>query len=145
MNKCKRCGSILIAHENIHVVDGELYCSRNCAVRNLAERFLQDDNTAKRYNDAFNVAKEYYEDCVDIVDPESILAEDMQDVQIAVTYFKTVKVPKCLSKKRAEEVVEMMWNKGIISAEPDDCDDVQFECELVSEDNSSCEEAAPHD
>ena len=73
------------------------------------------------------------------ISTEEVLAEDLQEVQIAVTYFKTIKVPKCLTEAKAMEVTKKMWNDGIITAEPGDCDDVRFECELVNRDNSSCE------
>ena len=140
MNKCPRCGSILVAHETAQAVDGKIYCGRHCALMDLADRFLQDNSTAKRYQDAMDIAKEYFDECAETVLTEDVLAEDLQEVQIAVTFFKTVKVPKCLTRDKALEVVEKMWNDGIITAEPGDCDDVQFECELVERHNSSCEE-----
>ncbi len=136
MNKCPRCRSILVAHETAQVVDGKIYCSRHCAVLDLADRFLQDDTTAKRYHEAVEIAKEYFEDCSETILTEELLAEDLQEVQIAVTYFKTAKVPKCLTKEKALEVVEKMWNDGTVTAEPDDCDEIRFECELVNKDNS---------
>ena len=141
MNKCPRCGSILVAHETAQAIDGKIYCSRYCALLDLADRFLQDESTAKRYQDAMEVAKDYFDECAEIVSTEDVLAEDLQEVQIAVTYFKTVKVPKCLTREKAMEVVEHAWNEGLVVAEPGDCDDVRFECELVNRDNSSCEEA----
>lgn len=137
MNTCPRCGSVLITHEKLHAIDGKLYCSRGCALRDLAERFLQDDNTAKRMNDAWEIAVDYFNDFAEEVRSDDVLGEDLQDVQIAVTYFKTVKVPRCITREKALEVVEKMWNDGKITAEPGDCDDVQFECELVDRDNSS--------
>lgn len=140
MNKCPRCKSILVAHETVQAIDGKIYCSRHCALLDLADRFLQDDNTAKRYQDAIEVAKDYFDECAETVRAEDVLAEDLQEVQIAVTYYKTIKVPKCLSREKALEVTEKMWNDGTITAEPGDCDDVRFECELVKRDNSSHEE-----
>lgn len=140
MNKCPRCGSILVAHETAQAVDGKIYCSRYCALLALADKFLQDENTAKRYQDAMEVAKDYFDDCAETVRTEDVLAEDLQEVQIAVTFFKTVKVPKCLTREKAIEVVEKMWNDGTVTAEPGDCDDVLFECELVSSDNSEQED-----
>lgn len=142
MNRCPRCRQLLVAHETAQAVDGKLYCSRHCAVLDLADRFLQDGNTAKRYQDAMDIAKEYFDDCSETVSTEEVLAEDLQEVQIAVTFFKTMKVPKCLTRDKTLEVVEKMWNDGIITAEPGDCDDVQFECELVNRNNSEHEEGA---
>lgn len=140
MNRCPRCKSLLVAHETAQAVDGKIYCSRHCAVMDLADRFLQDEATVKRYHEAVEIAKEYYEDCAETISTEEVLAEDLQEVQIAVTFYKTVKVPKCLTREKALEVVEKMWNDGTITAEPGDCDDVQFECELVNRDNSEHEE-----
>lgn len=140
MNRCPRCKKLLVTHETVHALDGKLYCSRLCTVLELADKFLHDDQMAMRYNDAVEVAKEYYDERAEVVRTDDVLAEDLQEVQIAVTFFKTVKVPKCLTREKALEVVEKMWNDGTITAEPDDCDDVQFECELVERHNSSCEE-----
>lgn len=140
MNKCPRCGSILVAHETAQAIDGKIYCSRYCTLLDLADRFLQDDATAKRYQDAMEVAKDYFDECAETVSTEDVLAEDLQEVQIAVTYYKTIKLPKCMSKAKAKEVAEKLWNDGLVLVEPDDCDDVQFECELVERHNSSCEE-----
>ena len=91
---------------------------------------------SKRYQEAMEVAKEYFDECAETVRTEDVLAEDLQEVQIAVTYYKTVKVPKCLTEAKAKEVVEKLWNDGTITAEPGDCDEVRFECELVNKDNS---------
>lgn len=136
MNTCPRCGSVLITHEKLQAIDGKLYCSRGCTLRDLADRFLQDENTAKRLNDAWNIAVDYFNDCSEEVSSEDVLDEDLQSVQIAVTYFKTVNVPKCITREKALEVVEKMWNDGKVNAEPDDCDEVSFACELVDKDNS---------
>lgn len=140
MNKCPRCGSILVAHETVQAVGGKLYCSRHCAVLEITDNLLQSTMAGKSHNEATEVAKEYFDECAETVRTEDVLAEDLQEVQIAVTFFKTVKVPKCLTRDKALEVVEKMWNDGIITAEPGDCDDVQLECELVERHNSSYEE-----
>lgn len=137
MNKCPRCGSILVAHETAQAVGGTIYCSRHCAVLDITDSLLQSTMAGKSHNEATEVAKEYFDECAETVCTEDVLGEDLQDVQIAVTFFKTIKIPKCLSRDKALEVVEKMWNDGIITAEPGDCDDVQFECELVNRDNSS--------
>lgn len=140
MNKCPRCGSILVAHETAQAVGGKLYCSRHCAVLDLTDRFLQDIMASKRYQEAMEVAKEYFDECAETVRTEDVLAEDLQEVQIAVTYYRTIKLPKCMSEAKAKEVAEKLWNDGLVLVEPDECDDVQFECELVKRHNSSCEE-----
>lgn len=145
MNKCPRCGSVLVAHETAHAVDGKLWCSRDCAIRDLTGKFLQDASTVKRYNEAHQIACDYYDERAEVVDTETVLAEDLQEVQIAVTCFKTIKLPKCLSEDKAKEVAEKLWNDGIVVAEPGDCDDVRFECELVRKCNSSCDEVTSNE
>lgn len=140
MNRCPRCKKLLVLHENVQAIKGKLYCSRLCAVHDIASELWSGTMAASSYNEAFEVAKEYFDECAETVRTEEILAEDLQEVQIAVTFYKTVKVPKCLTREKALEVVEKMWNDGTITAEPDDCDDVNFECELVERHNSSCEE-----
>lgn len=141
MNKCPVCGSILVTHETIQAIDGKIYCSRHCALQDLAIRFLQDDTTAKRYQDAMEVAKDYFEDAAEAVSSEDVLAEDLQEVQIAVTFYRNVKVPKCLTREKAISVVTDMWLNGKLLVEPGHSDDMSLECELVNRNNSSCEEA----
>lgn len=141
MNKCPRCGSILVAHETAQAVGGKIYCSRHCAVLALTDMLLRDLMAGKSHNEATEVAKEYFDECAETVCTEDVLAEDLQEVQIAVTYYRTIKLPKCMSEAKAKEVAEKLWNDGLVLVEPSECDDVRFECELVNRDNSSCEEA----
>ena len=139
MNKCPRCGSILVAHETAQAVNGKIYCSRDCAVRDIADDLLKSTMVGKSHNEATEVAKEYFDECAETVLTEDTLAEDLQEVQIAVTYYKTIKLPKCMSEAKAKEVAEKLWNDDLVRVEPDDCDDVRFECELVNRHNSSHE------
>jgi len=82
------------------------------------------------------MAKTVYNDVHEIVRAEDVLGEDLQEVQIAVTYYKTIKLPKVLSEEKMHEVAEKLWNDGTVCAEPGDCDDVRFECALVKDRNS---------
>jgi len=136
MNRCPRCKKLLVAHENVHAIDGKLYDSRTCFIRDYVDAHTSDDFTVKQINEAWEQAIAYYDEHAEVLASEEVLAEDLQEVQIAVTFFKTVKVPKCLTRDKALEVVEKMWNDGTITAEPGDCDEVQFECELVERHNS---------
>lgn len=140
MNKCPRCGSILVAHETAQAVNGKIYCSRHCAVLDIADSLHSGTMSANSHNEAVEAAKEYFDECSETVLTEDVLAEDLQEVQIAVTYFKTIKLPKCMSEAKAKEVAEKLWNDDLVLAEPDECDDVRIECELVKRRNSSCEE-----
>ena len=136
MNRCPRCGRLLVAHESVHAIDGKLYDSRTCFLRDYVDANTPDGFSVKQINQVWEEAIAYYNMHAEVLASEDVLAEDLQEVQIAVTFYKTVKVPKCLTREKALEVVEKMWNDGIIVAEPGDCDDVMFECELVNRDNS---------
>lgn len=135
LNKCPKCGQLLVAHEEIVSFDGRLYCSRSCAIKDCV------DNLTKLFphlstNAAFEMAKIRYEDESEVILAEDVLGEDLQEVQIAVTYYRTIKLPKVLSEEKMHEVAEKLWNDGTVCAEPGDCDDVRFECALVKDRNS---------
>lgn len=127
LNKCPSCGSVLVAHELVHSVDGKLWCSRACFVRHKAEELKLN---------AYEMAQEQYACEAEVVRAEDVLGEDLQEVQIAVTYYKTIKLPRTLSEDKMKEVAEKLWNDGTVCAEPDDCDDFRFECALVNSKNS---------
>lgn len=132
MTRCPRCGKMLALQETVQAMDGLLYCSRDCAIRDKAEELKTQ---------VYDLAKEYFDEHAEEVATKDILSEDFQDVQIAVTYYKTVKLPKCLTEEKALRVVEDMWNAGKVNADPDDCEDVRFECVLVTKYNSTHGEA----
>lgn len=127
LNKCPACGAALVAHELVHAVDGKLWCSKECFVRYKADELKLN---------AVELAEEHYASEAEIVRAEDVLAEDLQSVQIAVTYYKTVKVPRTLSEEDAKALVEELWQEGTVCAEPEDCDDYNFECTLVKDTNS---------
>lgn len=133
LNKCPSCGSVLVAHELVHAVDGKLWCSRACFVRHKAEELMLN---------AYEIAREHYVSEAEIVRAEDVLSEDLQEVQIAVTYYKTIKLPRTLSEDKMKEVAEKLWADGKVYAEPDDCDDFSFECALVKNENSGHVEEA---
>lgn len=140
MNRCTRCGKLLVLKKTAEAIDGKLYCSRHCALLDVADKFLHDSKAAKRYSVAMEIAKDYFDDCSETISTEDVLAEDFQEVQIAVTYYNTVKVPKCLSHDKAIEVVEKMWVDGKVKAEPDDYEDLSIACVLVNNTNSPSED-----
>lgn len=135
LNKCPKCGQLLVAHEEVVSVLGKLYCCRNCAVHALVDD-LRSQHPLLRYGSLVMMAKTVYNDVHEIVRAEDVLGEDLQEVQIAVTYYKTIKLPKVLSEEKMHEVAEKLWNDGTVCAEPGDCDDVRFECALVKDRNS---------
>lgn len=135
LNKCPRCGRLLVAHEEIVSLHGQLFCSRHCAIAVKAKE-VQKEYPHLSYNNAYEVAKMKYDDEAEVVRAEDVLGEDLQEVQIAVTYYKTIKLPRTLSEDKMIEVAEKLWNDGAVCAEPDDCDDYHFECALVKNKNS---------
>lgn len=135
LNRCPECTELLVAHKEIVSFDGHLYCSRACAVNTCAED-LRKLFPHLSTNAAFEMAKIRYEDEAECVLSEDVLGEDLQEVQIAVTYYKTIKLPRVMSEEKMLEVAEKLWNDGTVCAEPDDCDDFRFECALVKTTNS---------
>lgn len=135
LNKCPVCGQLLVAHEEIISARGALYCSHTCAIQARAEE-LKAEFPSISYGMLLDIAKALSKDEVEVIRAEDVLGEDLQEVQIAVTYYKTIKLPKVLSEEKMHEVAEKLWNDGTVCAEPGDCDDVRFECALVKDRNS---------
>ena len=135
LNKCPQCSRLLVSYEAVIAVNGQLFCSKHCAAIAMAEDVSKDYPHLSSH-EAYEVAKMKVEAEAEVVRTEDALGEDLQDVQIAVTYYKTVKLPRTLSEEEMIEAVTNMWQDGIVCAEPDDCDDVNFECALVKTTNS---------
>lgn len=130
LNKCPRCGRVLISHETVHALNGKLYCSRDCTIRHVAEALMEIDvNLA--HNQAIEEAKGIYDSEAEVVSTEDTLAEDFQEVRVSVTFTKIVKLPKNLSREKAMEVAEHLWNESLITPDYDDHDEMHFDCELV--------------
>lgn len=60
---CNNCGKDLRLLDEIHVVEGLPYCSKDCAVEHQANIITSS---------ALNTAKEWYRDCAEIVTPRDI-------------------------------------------------------------------------
>ncbi len=130
LNKCPRCGHVLISHETVHALNGELYCSRNCAIRDTADVIMKANGNLT-HNQAIEAAKVVYDEGAEIVATEDTLAEDFQEVRVSVTFTKIIKLPKNLSKEKAMKVAEHLWNESMVTPDYDDHDEMHFECELV--------------
>lgn len=141
LNKCPKCGQLLVAHEEIVSVRGQLCCSYKCAIEVLVDA-LREQFPKLRTETLYTMAKAIYMDERDVVRTEDVLGEDLQEVQIAVTYYKTIKLPKTMSEEKMKEVATKLWMDGTVCAEPDDCDDVRFECALVKDRNSEHDKEA---
>lgn len=130
LNKCPQCGHVLISHETVHALNGKLYCSRNCTIRHIAEALMEiDDNLT--HNQAIEEAKAIYDNEAEVVSTEDTLAEDFQEVRVSVTFTKVVKLPKNLSKEKALEIAEHLWNESLVTPDYEDHDEMHFDCELV--------------
>lgn len=130
LNKCPRCGHVLISHETVHALNGELYCSRDCAIRDTADMLIKADSNMK-HNAAIEAAKVIYSNEAEVVATEDVLSEDFQEVRISVTFTKIIKLPKDLSEEKAREVAEHLWNESLVAPDYDNHDEMRFECELV--------------
>ena len=136
MNKCPVCGTVLVSHEIAHALNGKLFCSRSCAIKDAALNMTLYKEGRCSHNQATEWAKDAYDARAEVVRTEDVLGEDLQSVQIAVTYYKTIKLPKCYTERKACEVAEKLWIDGLVRAEPDDCDDATVACMLVKDNNS---------
>ena len=109
MNKCTRCGRVLAMRKTLIAIDGALYCGRACARMTLIDDEVDksiSEGLNRPYKESKAAADARYEECAEEVAMEDVLGEDLQDVQITLTLYKTVKVPKCLPKEKAEEAEE---------------------------------------
>ena len=131
LNKCARCGRVLVGQEEVHAIRGSLYCSKNCAVQDIMDDYLMN---------AKEMAIEEYDNEAEVVRTEDVLAEDLQTVEIVVTCKKRIKLPADLTKAEALAQAAQLYAEGLVAAEPGDCDDYTIEYTLVSEDNSVNEE-----
>ena len=133
MNKCARCKRILVSHETAHAVNGELYCSKSCAIEALTDEIVLSSK---------EMAIEKYNDEAEIVSTEDVLAEDLHTVKITVTCEKYVKIPKTFTQADALSEAMSMYADGLLIVEKDDCDNTIINCELVNEDYNSAQETS---
>lgn len=54
MKYCKRCGKPLNVGDEAHVVDGEMYCSKNCAVLSIMDEIIMNakEMAVEQYDDS---------------------------------------------------------------------------------------------
>ena len=134
MNKCPKCGKVLVTKQVAIALEGELYCSKACARVSITNEVVEDGirkGLNRPYKDSRGIAMARYEAGAEEVSTSDVLGEDLHDVQVAVTIYKTVKVPKTISEQGAKDRVEKLWNDGDLTVDYDNCDDVRFECMLI--------------
>ena len=127
---CPYCKTPLVHHEEVHAVNGKLYCCKECAVQDMTNDILIN---------AKEMALEDYASNAEIVSTHDVLGEDLQTVEIVVMCMKRIKLPRNLSEQEAIDEATRLYTDGLVAVEPDDCDEVVFRCELVK-DNSEHQE-----
>jgi len=84
MNKCRYCGEILAGNfETVHTMDGEIFCSKKCALMHTIIAEGTDTETAKKKYDM--MAEE--------VLTEEVLAEDFTEIIAVAVVVSHRKVP----------------------------------------------------
>lgn len=71
MTECTRCKKHLVDATEIHVVDGEMFCSEECAVVHLTDEIIMN---------AKEMAKEQYLEAVEVVSPFDVIKDEMPKV-----------------------------------------------------------------
>lgn len=134
MNRCPRCGKVLVTKSTAVALEGKLYCSKACAKISITNEVVEDGISKglnRPYTESKRIAMERYHNGAEEVNTSDVLSEDLQDVQVAVTIYRTVKMPKVLTEEAMKERVEKLWNDGDLAVDYDNCDDVRFECMLI--------------
>lgn len=134
MNRCPRCSKVLATRKSVIALEGKLYCSAACAKISITNDAVEDDISKglnRPYKDSRDIAMTRYQEGAEVVSTSEVLSEDLQDVQVAVTIYRTVKLPKNLTEDAMKERVEKLWNDGGLAVDYDNCDDVRFECMLI--------------
>lgn len=127
LTRCPRCNKVLISHEEIHAVKGQLYCSETCAVLDITDDYIRN---------AKELAREDYASMAEVVRAEDVLKEDLQIVEITVTCTKRVHLPADLTKEAALIEARQLYDDGLVVVDIDDCDEVHVICKLVEKENS---------
>ena len=133
LNLCPHCKTPLVHHEEVHALNGELYCSKACAVAHITDDIILNAKEA---------AIEEYDSKAEIVSAHDVLSEDLQTVEVVVMCMKRVKFPKNLTEKQVLLEARNLFDEGLLAVEPDDCDDMIVKCELVKEENSTHDEVS---
>lgn len=128
LTRCPRCNRILVSHDEVHAVRGQLYCSETCAILDITDDYIQN---------AKELAKEDYASLAEIVSVKDVLKEELQTVELTVTCKKRIHLPANLSKEDALIEARQLYDDGLVVAEPDDCDEFTVTCALVDRDNSA--------
>lgn len=136
LTKCPICERVLVGQEEVHAIEGLLFCSKACAIKWLENSYIKD---------ALELAKEAYDEDVEIVSTEDVLGEDLQEVRITHVCTKVIKLPANLTEEEAICEAKDLISHGIVCIDADDSDESTLTYELVKDDNSSCNKEAAND
>lgn len=121
---CARCGRDLERLDEIHVVEGQHFCSKECAIEHQAEIIIAS---------ARDTAAEWYNDGAEIVTPvdigivyEKVWTTYSTEYDVT-TIFKTRYLDKEMHEAIATEVVGFYWG------EPDEKETETFTGQLKAE------------
>jgi len=128
LSRCPVCKRVLVGQELVHAIDGQLFCSKTCAVQHLTDDYILN---------AKEMALEAYASNAELVATEDVLGEDLQEVRVTLTCTKVIKLPADLTEAEAVCEASSLWTKGLLCMDPEDCDESSITYELVKEDNSS--------
>lgn len=99
MTLCKRCNKPLIEAENIHVIDGEMFCSEECTIKYLTDDIITN---------AKELAREQYLEAAEVVSPFDVIKDEMPKVnKIVEILCRRDGMTLTEATERLEEVREM--------------------------------------
>ena len=127
LTRCPQCKRPLVGHEEVHAIDGLLFCSKNCAVSHITEDYLMN---------AREMALEDYASEAEVVRTDDVLKNELQTVEIIVTCRKRIHLPINMSREEACHEARNLHDEGLVIVEPDDCEEIDVEYKLVEDENS---------
>lgn len=99
MTLCTRCKKPLIEAENIHVIDGEMFCSEECTISYLTDDIITN---------AKELAREQYLEAAEVVSPFDVIKDEMPKVnKIVEILCRRDGMTLTEANERLEEVREM--------------------------------------
>lgn len=128
LTMCPQCRNALVSYKELHALNGELFCSRECAINYTLNEIIMNAKEA---------AIEDYACNAEVVSMEDVLKEDLQGVEIKVTCKRVIWLPKTLTEQDAIDAARNMYRFGNVEVNPAECDESTVKYELVKEDNSS--------
>lgn len=130
-NVCAYCGKSLVTVDEIHVVEGVHYCSKDCAIIHIANGIIM--NAKAHIMNAKAQAIEQYNNMIEIVTPTDIgiCYEKIWTSYSRDTDVTTIFLSKCLDEECMEvKSVELI---GFYFGEPNEDDTLSFTGEFSIE------------